>query len=107
MRETFANKSKEYRELIKKRGRDYINQYETPELVNVKSVDYVDLEVIRKVWKTGDKLYKLADLYYNDATMWWVIALFNNKPTEAHFSVGDIIYIPTAIEEITNLIGYK
>jgi hypothetical protein len=107
MRETFVNQTEEYKELIKKRGRKLINQYETPKLVNFKPEDYVDLEVVRKVWKTGDRLYKLADLYYNDATMWWVIALFNNKPTESHFKVGDIVYIPTSIEEVTNIIGYK
>ena len=106
MRETFSNNTEEYKSLIKKRGRKFINQYETPRLVNVKSEDYVDLDVVRRVWRTGDKLYKLASLYYNDPTMWWVIALFNNKPTEAHFNIGDIVYIPTSIEEIMNLIGY-
>ena len=33
-------------------------------------------------------------LYYNDSKYWWTIALTNSKPTDAHFSIGDIVYIP-------------
>jgi len=107
LREVFKNQTNQYRKLIQERGRTYINQYETPRLQNVAPEDYVELSVIRKIWKTGDKLYKLAHLYYNNAELWWVIALFNSKPTESHFKVGDTVYIPTSLEEIMNLIGYK
>ena len=107
LRESFRNESAQYRKLIERRGRTYINQYETPELMNVKPEDYGEISVIRKIWKTGDRLYKLADLYYNDSALWWIIALFNNKPTESHFKVGDTVYIPASLQEVMVLIGYK
>jgi len=32
--------------------------------------------------------------------MWWVIAWYNQKPTEAHFNVGDVVYIPTPLANV-------
>ena len=32
--------------------------------------------------------------YYGDAEYWWLIAWYNNKPTESHFKLGDVVYIP-------------
>ena len=46
------------------------------------------------VWSQGDNLLKLSNLYYDDSRYWWTIALTNSKPTDAHFSIGDIVYIP-------------
>ena len=46
------------------------------------------------VWSHGDKLYKLAHKYYGDKSLFWIIGLFNNKPTDAHYSYGDVVYIP-------------
>ena len=52
------------------------------------------------VWKAGDCYYKLANQYYGDAQYWWVIALFNQKPTEADVDLGDLIEIPLPLEAI-------
>ena len=52
------------------------------------------------VWTAIDKLYNLADSFYGSPELWWLIAWFNQKPTEAHFEVGDTIYIPTDVNEI-------
>tara|TARA_R110001592_G_scaffold46371_2_gene147581 strand:+ start:1680 stop:2009 length:330 start_codon:yes stop_codon:yes gene_type:complete len=46
------------------------------------------------VWSHGDKLYKLADRFFGDKSLFWIIGLFNNKPTDAHYSYGDIVYVP-------------
>ena len=58
----------------------------------------------RHVWSKTDKLHKLAEQYYGDNTYWWVIAMFNKKPTDAHYSIGDITYIPEDPILILNLI---
>ena len=42
----------------------------------------------------GDKLYKLAHRYYGSSGFFWIIAMFNNKPTDAHYNYGDIVLIP-------------
>lgn len=50
------------------------------------------------IWTMGDRLSKLAERYYNDPRLWWVIAWFNKKPTDAHFHYGDLVYIPMPLE---------
>ena len=57
-------------------------------------------------WKTGDKFYKLAHKFYGDSRLWWVIALYNLKPTDSHFKIGDTILIPTPIERVLTLYGF-
>ncbi len=56
--------------------------------------------VTEHVWKHGDKLYKLASTYYGDKSLFWIIGLFNNKPTDAHYSYGDVVYVPKNSELI-------
>ncbi len=70
---------------------------------NVTAKEMATIEPIGHIWTTGDRLYKLAEKYYNDPTLWWVIAWYNNRPTEGHFKVGDVIQIPTPIERVYGL----
>lgn len=51
--------------------------------------------VVEHVWSHGDKLYKLANRYFGDRNLFWLIGLFNNKPTDSHFTYGDVVYVPT------------
>lgn len=53
-----------------------------------------DFQVYEHVWSHGDKLYKLAHRYFGDRNLFWLIGLFNNKPTDSHYSYGDVVYIP-------------
>lgn len=55
------------------------------------------------LWSYGDNLFKLSFRFYGDPKFWWIIALLNNKPTDAHYSIGDKIYIPSNPIEITEL----
>ena len=57
------------------------------------------------IWSRGDNFYKLAHEFYGDASMWWVIPLFNHTPTEQHLSLGDEIFIPLEPEAIISLLG--
>lgn len=50
--------------------------------------------VIEHIWSHGDKLYKLAEKYYEDKNFFWMIGLYNKKPTDAHYQYGDIVKIP-------------
>lgn len=52
------------------------------------------------IWSSGDTLFKLARSYFGSYQYWWVIALLNGKPTDAHYSIGDVIYIPTSVISI-------
>jgi len=48
----------------------------------------------------------LAAKHYGDPNLWWVLAWYNKKPTESHFSVGDTVYIPTPAEEVVAFFHY-
>lgn len=45
------------------------------------------------VWSFGDNLMKLSQRYYGSQEFWWVIGLVNGKPTDSHYSNGDVVYI--------------
>ena len=58
----------------------------------------VELDHIERIYKTGDKLYKFAYEYYGSVDYWWIIAWYNNKPTDSHFKLGDVVYIPKQLD---------
>ena len=58
------------------------------------------LTVQTHVWSVGSSYAKLADQYYQDSRLWWVIAWYNLKPTESHNVVGDTIYIPFPLDKV-------
>ena len=64
---------------------------------NFKEKDY---DVIEHIWSQGDKLNKLAHRYYGNREMFWMIGLFNKKPTDAHYTYGDIVLIPVDGQEL-------
>lgn len=57
-------------------------------------------------WKRGDKFYKLSDEYYGQTDYWWIIALFNKKPTEQHYKAGDLVLIPIEIDYLVERYGF-
>jgi hypothetical protein len=83
-----------------------IDHYTTPVMKYPSVADISTLTVRTELWKVGDRLYKYADNYYNDPSKWWIIAWYNQKPTEAHFNLGDVVYIPTPLSQVMKLYGY-
>ena len=82
------------KELLDKRGVRQVEQYLTPVTPQLTLDRRLTLDTVTHVWKTGDRLYKMASQYYGDATLWWLIAWYNEKPTDSHFVLGDTLYIP-------------
>ena len=65
----------------------------------IPSVDELfEIEHHKEVYKMGDKMYKFAFKYYGSTSYWWVIAWYNNKPTDAHFKIGDFVYVPKDLD---------
>ena len=89
-----------YETFFRDRGVPYINQYGTPEMRYPTSEEISKLELIGHIWKMGDRYYKLAHQYYGDPKLWWIIAWFNQKPTEGFLSLGQLIHIPLPLEKI-------
>lgn len=65
------------------------------------------LDIIDHLWKRGDHFYKLAYSYYGDPTYWWVIASYNNKPTEAGLAFGTLVFVPTPLETVLSFMEFK
>ena len=88
---TAVNSLDEYKETLDSRGVKKIKQYRTQVL---KNYDDSRIDYIERVWLDGDTFWKLAREAYGDQNLWYIIARFNNTPTEAHVKIGDIIKIP-------------
>jgi hypothetical protein len=99
-REIIVNNDESYDELFRDRGIKQVSQYETRALYYPSNEEMVNIKFETKRWQVGDRLFKIASELYGDPRYWWVIAQFNQKPTESHFQVGDIYYVPISIEQI-------
>jgi hypothetical protein len=97
-RRVFRNGDKIYYNILEDRGLSSVVQYVTPRFAKVTQGDLTRVAPLQKVWTVGDRLYKLAAEHYGNSKLWWVIARFNNKPTDAHCKLGEIIYIPLPLE---------
>ena len=102
-REIRANFNKKYDSFFKERNVNFINQYTSPNKTPITSDDIEDLLTVPHVWSQGDRFYKLAEEYYSDPTLWWVIAWFNRMPTEAHVKIGWVVDVPLPLEEVLQL----
>ena len=94
------NSDEAYKDLFDKRGVRFIRQYRTGVLRHPSGLDVMSLNMVGHTWTVGDRYYKLAQQHYGDPTYWWVIAWFNQAPTEAHLNLGDPIQIPSPLERV-------
>ena len=100
----FINNNERYRVFFKERGVNYIRQLRTGVLTHPTPAQRARLQKITHVWKVGDRLYKLAAEHYGDPALWWIIAWYNMKPTEAHFKTGDILRIPLPLTQVMGIL---
>lgn len=98
------NDSERDRQSLNDRGVRQIYQYPTPKLAHPTPTQIATLNSVEHIWTTGDRFFKLANEYYSSSQMWWVIAWFNQKPTEAHMSAGDSIQIPLPLERVLSFL---
>ena len=102
-REIKTNLNSKYTKLFLERNINFITQYNTPDQKYPTSEEIGSLTRVSYVWSIGDRFYKLADEFYGDPALWWIIAWYNNMPTEAHAKIGYVIDIPLPLEEILRL----
>ncbi len=96
------NDVQQYENYFRDRNVKFIRHYNSPSYRLANEELLRDLNIIKHVWKVGDKYYKLANEYYGDSKDWWVIARFNNKPTESHLKIGDELIIPLPLYKVLN-----
>jgi nucleoid-associated protein YgaU len=100
-REMGKNSEEMYKEKLEDRGVNSITQFTTPSFRYPTANEIAfGITTIPHVWVQGDRFFKLAHEYYNNVENWWVIAMFNQKPTEAHVKPGEVVYIPTPLNAI-------
>ena len=98
-----TNGAQIYKEKLKKKVLKKVQQYTTPIFNELTAKKRGSLERVRHIWTRGDRLYKLASKHYGDPELWWLIAWYNQKPTESHFKLGQTVLIPLPLEDI---LGY-
>lgn len=103
--DTFVNNNRIYKNIFKDRGVNQITQFGTRNL-NFPTIEQLtELNIIAHTWTYGDRYFRLAHENYGDPRLWWVIAFFNQNPTESTLTFGSIVYIPHPIERILNIYG--
>jgi len=103
-RKITRNKNELYKKFLEDRNVNYIRHFRTPQLSYPTVQQMRQLQKIGHIWTVGDRFYKLAHKHYGNSQYWWIIAWFNKKPTEAHFSYGDIVYIPMPLHKILSML---
>lgn len=93
-RKVVRNAEELYEHEFRKRDVKYIDHYPTAHLHHPTAKQVASLDLKSHVWKIGDKFFKLAHQHYGDSRLWWIIAWFNQKPTESHVELGEVINIP-------------
>jgi hypothetical protein len=99
----FNNNYSIYENVLEERGVKFVRQYATTSFKHLTTAQKGSLVEKQISWEYGDRLDKVASREYNDASYWWIIARYNNKPTDAHFERGDIILVPHPLNLI---LGY-
>ena len=97
----FINSTEHYVELFKERvNNKNLEQYETNISAPLPAALKKSLFEVQHLWQTGDKYWKLAAKHYGNGRYWWIIARYNNRPTEAHVRPGAVLNIPKPLDKI-------
>ena len=102
---SFKNDRKLYRKLLDCRDVDFIKQFRSSKLKYPSDEQIATLNIVSHLWVRGDRLYKLANKFYGDSELWWVIAWFNKKPAETLISLGDTVLVPFPLERAIEFMG--
>lgn len=88
------NTSPEYKKLFDPRNVKFIRHHRPEANFTLPDSLLNTLLVQQEIWEQQTKLYKLASKYYGQVDLWWIIGLVNNKPTDIHWNLGDVVNIP-------------
>ena len=101
----FINDNTIYYNKFKDRGITQVQQYGTRHLKFPTGEQITELNILSHSWAYGDRYSNLAFSNYGDPKLWWVIAFFNQQPTESGLAFGDLVFIPHPLERILSFYG--
>ena len=104
-RQIGLNDSEQYQKIFKEKGIKFVRQYFSPHFKHPSAEQVATLLLVGHVWSIGDRFYKLAFKHYGDPTLWWVIAWYNQKPTEAQVKIGDTLQVPLPLDKVLRMLG--
>jgi nucleoid-associated protein YgaU len=93
-----------YNDFFKSRNVKFINHYGSKQYVYPTDEQFKTLDMVRHVWKIGDAYWKLSQEYYGNPEYWWVIGYVNKTPVDSDLQPGDIIEIPTKLEDTLRIL---
>ena len=98
---TTLTKSGIYSKILKNRSGSSISLETTVSIPSPTEL-MLDDQITEKsvLWTQGTKMWKLAADHYGDGRLYWVIGLYNEKPTDAHWEIGDLVHIPFPLEYV-------
>ncbi len=100
------NMDEGYAGILDRRGEVSLEHYQTPNMISPPSGEFLsNLRIEKFTWVSNYKMWKLAADHYGDPSYWWVIAWFNSKPTDAHFSLGDPVLVPFPLASVLSYHG--
>jgi nucleoid-associated protein YgaU len=82
-----------------------IKFYESPVLHHPTKNQRAVIRKVAHIWKETDSYWKLSSKFYKDAQYWWIIAWYNQAPTESHLHPGERIFIPTNLTDALQILG--
>lgn len=94
-----------YKNYLEERGLTEITYIPFSSFKKLSDSQKRQLTKVNHTWKSGDRYYKLAATHYGNPAYWWIIAYYNNKPTEASVSIGDNIVIPKPLNILITLLS--
>ena len=97
---TMVNTEELYEEVFEDRGVQKIEHYKTAKWPPLTASVRGSFVTVRHKWTLGDRYWKLAARYYGEPKLWWVIAWYNEKPTESHVKIGGLILVPTPVNKV-------
>jgi len=87
-----------YQEWFDNLGVKFVNLYPTFPIKYPNADKMRNIKLVTHIWKSGDSLSNLAENFYKHWKYWEVIAIFNMRPTDAFYRIGDKVYIPQPLE---------
>jgi hypothetical protein len=96
----FKKVKQDSHDILRERGLNNADIIETIFFKPLDAAAKAGLTVRPIIWQRKTRLFKLAHEFYGDSRLWWAIAWFNQKPTDAHYKIGDTVYIPSPIETV-------
>ena len=105
-RQIVRNDNELYESFLEDRGLNIIRHYRTPTIKHPTGRQRRQLRHSQTVWKQGMRFWSLAAKNYGNSKYWWVIAWYNQRPTEASVRVGDVLLIPKPLNKVLELAGY-